>query len=83
MQAPAKPSTRCKERHGVILIPAFRLSQAPLQDNAPFPCIPSQEHGSQTQATGVSLTAARQEQGTLRGKADYSPLLELIRACLN
>lgn len=30
-----------------------------------------------------SLTAARQERGTLPGKADYSPCLELIRACLN
>lgn len=49
------------------------------------PMYPSQEHGTQTQSMGAlcSLTAARQEQGTLPGKADYSPHLELIRACLN
>lgn len=36
IQVPAEPSTRFKEQHKAILSLTFRLSQAPLQDNAGF-----------------------------------------------
>lgn len=69
-----------------FLIPIFKLSQPPLQHDAGSPTYPIPRADS-TPPMSVGalrlLTAARQEQGTLPGKADYSPRLELIRACLN